>query len=133
MQKSQLRKANKQTGTTAASTKTKTRSTEKKNKKKKKKKQIKKKKKKKKKNSRHFSEGFFASICCVSISKMYVASTVHLCYGMMFFIMCHFYVKAIVFIGFVKLIPFSILFTFQISTIRLFKFMNFLWTCALIT
>ena len=121
--KSQLRKANKQTGTTAASTKTKTRSTEKK----------KKKKKKKKKNSRHFSEGFFASICCVSISKMYVASTVHLCYGMMFFIMCHFYVKAIVFIGFVKLIPFSILFTFQISTIRLFKFMNFLWTYALIT
>ena len=118
--KSQLRKANKQTGTTAASTKTKTRSTEKK-------------KKKKKKNSRHFSEGFFASICCVSISKMYVASTVHLCYGMMFFIMCHFYVKAIVFIGFVKLIPFSILFTFQISTIRLFKFMNFLWTYALIT
>ena len=117
--KSQLRKANKQTGTTAASTKTKTRSTEK--------------KKKKKKNSRHFSEGFFASICCVSISKMYVASTVHLCYGMMFFIMCHFYVKAIVFIGFVKLIPFSILFTFQISTIRLFKFMNFLWTYALIT
>ena len=116
--KSQLRKANKQTGTTAASTKTKTRSTE---------------KKKKKKNSRHFSEGFFASICCVSISKMYVASTVHLCYGMMFFIMCHFYVKAIVFIGFVKLIPFSILFTFQISTIRLFKFMNFLWTYALIT
>ena len=120
--KSQLRKANKQTGTTAASTTTKTRSTEKK-----------KKKKKKKKNSRHFSEGFFASICCVSISKMYVASTVHLCYGMMFFIMCHFYVKAIVFIGFVKLIPFSILFTFQISTIRLFKFMNFLWTYALIT
>ena len=119
--KSQLRKANKQTGTTAASTKTKTRSTQKK------------KKKKKKKNSRHFSEGFFASICCVSISKMYVASTVHLCYGMMFFIMCHFYVKAIVFIGFVKLIPFSILFTFQISTIRLFKFMNFLWTYALIT
>ena len=119
--KSQLRKANKQTGTTAASTTTKTRSTEKK------------KKKKKKKNSRHFSEGFFASICCVSISKMYVASTVHLCYGMMFFIMCHFYVKAIVFIGFVKLIPFSILFTFQISTIRLFKFMNFLWTYALIT
>ena len=118
--KSQLRKANKQTGTTAASTKTKTRSTEKK-------------KKKKKKNSRQFSEGFFASICCVSISKMYVASTVHLCYGMMFFIMCHFYVKAIVFIGFVKLIPFSILFTFQISTIRLFKFMNFLWTYALIT
>ena len=117
--KSQLRKANKQTGTTAASTKTKTRSTEK--------------KKKKKKNSRHFSDGFFASICCVSISKMYVASTVHLCYGMMFFIMCHFYVKAIVFIGFVKLIPFSILFTFQISTIRLFKFMNFLWTYALIT
>ena len=117
--KSQLRKANKQTGTTAASTTTKTRSTEK--------------KKKKKKNSRHFSEGFFASICCVSISKMYVASTVHLCYGMMFFIMCHFYVKAIVFIGFVKLIPFSILFTFQISTIRLFKFMNFLWTYALIT
>ena len=116
--KSQLRKANKQTGTTAASTKTKTRSTE---------------KKKKKKNSRHFSEGFFASICCVSISKMYVASTVHLCYGMMFFIMCHFYVKAIVLIGFVKLIPFSILFTFQISTIRLFKFMNFLWTYALIT
>ena len=116
--KSQLRKANKQTGTTAASTTTKTRSTE---------------KKKKKKNSRHFSEGFFASICCVSISKMYVASTVHLCYGMMFFIMCHFYVKAIVFIGFVKLIPFSILFTFQISTIRLFKFMNFLWTYALIT
>ena len=81
----------------------------------------------------HFCEGFFASICCVSISKMYVASTVHLCYGMMFFIMCHFYVKAIVFIGFVKLIPFSILFTFQISTIRLFKFMNFLWTYALIT
>ena len=117
--KSQLRKANKQTGTTAASTTTKTRSTEK--------------KKKKKKNSRHFSEGFFASIRCVSISKMYVASTVHLCYGMMFFIMCHFYVKAIVFIGFVKLIPFSILFTFQISTIRLFKFMNFLWTYALIT
>ena len=36
--KSQLRKANKQTGTTAASTKTKTRSTEKKKKKKKKKK-----------------------------------------------------------------------------------------------
>ena len=35
--KSQLRKANKQTGTTAASTKTKTRSTEKKKKKKKKK------------------------------------------------------------------------------------------------
>ena len=119
--KSQLRKANKQTGTTAASTKTKTRSTEKK------------KKKKKKKNSRHFSVGFFVSFCCVSISKMYVASTVHLCYGMMFFIMCHFYVKAIVFIGFVKLIPFSILFTFQISTIRLFKFMNFLWTYALIT
>ena len=115
--KSQLRKANKQTGTTAASTKTKTRSTE----------------KKKKKKTRHFYEGFFASICCVSISKMYVASTVHLCYGMMFFIMCHFYVKAIVFIGFVKLIPFSILFTFQISTIRLFKFMNFLWTYALIT
>ena len=118
--KSQLRKANKQTGTTAASTKKKTTTTQKK-------------KKKKKKNSRHFSEGFFASICCVSISKMYVASTVHLCYGMMFFIMCHFYVKAIVFIGFVKLIPFSILFTFQISTIRLFKFMNFLWTYALIT
>ena len=44
---------------------------------------------------------------------------------MMLFIMSHFFVKAIVFIELVKAISFSIVFTFRISAMRLFKFMNF--------
>ena len=43
---------------------------------------------------------------------------------MMLFTMSHFFVKAIVFIDLVKAISFSIVFTFRISTMRLFKFKN---------
>ena len=42
----------------------------------------------------------------------------------MLFTMSHFFVKAIVFIDLVKAISFSIVFTFRISTMRLFKFKN---------
>ena len=44
---------------------------------------------------------------------------------MMLFIMSHSFVKAIVFIDLIKAISFSILLTFRISAMRLFKFMNF--------
>ena len=46
-------------------------------------------------------------------------------YGMMLFIMCHFFVKAIVFIELVKAIYFSVIFTFRILVMRLFKFITF--------
>ena len=52
-------------------------------------------------------------------------STINLHYAMMLFIMSHFFVKANVFIELVKAISFSILFTFRISAMRLYKFMNF--------
>ena len=43
----------------------------------------------------------------------------------MLFIMSHFFVKAIFFIGLVKAISFSIDITFRISAMRSFKFINF--------
>ena len=60
----------------------------------------------------NFSEGFFTSSLHVSISKICLASTVHLSYEMMLFILCYFFVKAIAFIELVKAISFSVLFTF---------------------
>ena len=71
-----------------------------------------------------FSEGYFTSSLPVSISKIYLLSIIYLRYGMMLFIMSHFFVKAIVFIELVKAISFSIVFTFRISAMRLFKFKN---------
>ena len=74
-------------------------------------------------NPIHFSEGFFTSSLPVLvyfnqfISKICLLSTVHPRYGMMLFIMSHLLVK--------EAISFSILFTFRISAMRLFKFMNF--------
>ena len=51
----------------------------------------------------------------------------------MLFIMCHFFVKAVVGFELVKAIYFSIHFTFRISAMRLFIFVNFfpldLYTC----
>ena len=44
---------------------------------------------------------------------------------MMLFFMRHFFLKAIVFFEVSEAISFSILFTFPISAIRLFIFMNF--------
>ena len=76
-------------------------------------------------NPTHFSEGSFTSSLPVSISKICLLSIIYLRYGMMLFIMSHFFVKAIVFIELVKAISFSIVFTFRISAMRLFKFMNF--------
>ena len=72
-----------------------------------------------------FPQRFFTTSLPVSISKKCLANTIHLRYGVMLFIMCHFYVKAIVSIEFVKTISFSILFTFRIFAMRLYKFMNF--------
>ena len=43
----------------------------------------------------------------------------------MLFIMWRFFVKAIVFFELVKAISFSIIFTFRISAMRLFTFINF--------
>ena len=43
----------------------------------------------------------------------------------MLFIMCHFFVNAIVFFELVKAVSFSILFTFRISAMRLFISMSF--------
>ena len=60
----------------------------------------------------NFSEGFFTSSLPVSISKICLASIIHLSYGMMLFILCYFFVKAIAFIELVKAISFSVLFTF---------------------
>ena len=60
----------------------------------------------------HFSEGLFTNSLPVSTSKICLLSTIHLRYGMMLFIMSHFFVKAIVFIELVKAVYFSILFTF---------------------
>ena len=71
-------------------------------------------------NPTHFPEGFFTSRLPASvylyqfISKICLLSTVHLRYGMMLFIINHLFVK--------QAISFSILFTFRISAIRLFKF-----------
>ena len=59
------------------------------------------------------------------MSKISWLSAIYLCYGMVLFIASHFFLKAIVFIELVKAISFSILFTFQISAMRLFKFTNF--------
>ena len=72
-----------------------------------------------------FPQRFFTTSLPVSISKKCLANTIHLRYGVMLFIMCHFYVKAIVSIELVKTISFSILFTFRIFAMRLCKFMNF--------
>ena len=72
-----------------------------------------------------FSERFFTSSLPGSIFKIYLASTSHLCYGTMLFIICHFFVKAIVFFELVKAVSVSILFTFQISAMRLFILMGF--------
>ena len=82
-----------------------------------------------------FSEWFFTSNLPASLSsEICFASTIHLIYGMMLSIMCHFFVKTLVFIEFVKAISFSILFIFRISAMRLFKFMNFFfWTYTHIT
>ena len=82
-----------------------------------------------------FSEWFFTSNLPASLSsEICFASTIHLIYGMMLSIMCHFFVKTLVFIEFVKAISFSILFIFRISAMRLFKFMNFFfWTYTQIT
>ena len=41
------------------------------------------------------------------------------------FFMSHFFVKAIIFPELAKAVSFSITFTFRISAMRLFKFMNF--------
>ena len=74
-------------------------------------------------NPIHFSEGFFTGSLPALvyfnqfISKICLLSTVHPRYGMMLFIMSHLLVK--------EAISFSILFTFRISAVRLFKFMNF--------
>ena len=46
----------------------------------------------------HFSEWFFTSILPVCTSKICSTRSIHLRYGMMLFIMCHFFDKAIVFI-----------------------------------
>ena len=65
----------------------------------------------------------------VSVSKICLLSTIHLRYGIILFIMSHYFVKAIGFIELVKAISFSILFIFRISAMTLFKSMNFfLWT-----
>ena len=72
----------------------------------------------------HFSEGSFTSSLPVFISRICLLSIIHLSYGLMLFIMSHFFVKAIVFIELVKAISFSIVFTFRISAMRLFKFIN---------
>ena len=61
----------------------------------------------------------------VSILKIPQARTNHLCYGTMLFIMCLFSVKAMAFFELVKAISLSILFTFQISAMKLFVFMSF--------
>ena len=52
-------------------------------------------------------------------------SDFHLCYRILLFIMSHFFVKAIVFIELVKAIYFSVIFTFRILVMRLFKFITF--------
>ena len=69
-----------------------------------------------------FSERFFTSTLPVSILKIYWASTNRLT---LLFIMCHFFVKRIVFFELIKAISFSILFTFRISAMRFFIFMSF--------
>ena len=76
-------------------------------------------------NPTHFSEGSFTSSLPVSISKISLSSITHLLCGMMLFIMSYFFVKTIVFIELIKAISFSIVFTFRISAMRSFKFMNF--------
>ena len=72
-----------------------------------------------------FSEGSCTRNLPVSISKICLLSIIYLRYGMMLFVMSHFLVKEIVFIELVKAISFSIAFTFRISSMRLFRFMNF--------
>ena len=66
----------------------------------------------------------FSWVIYLYISNFCLLSNIHLRYGMMLFIMSNFLAKAIVFIELVKVISFSILFTFRISAMRLFKFMN---------
>ena len=63
-----------------------------------------------------FSKGFFTSSLPASISKICLLSTIYLLYGMMLFIMSHFFVKTIVFIELVKAILFLsfLLFRFQL-------------------
>ena len=41
----------------------------------------------------NFSEGFFTSILPGCASRIWLVSTIHLSYGMMLFIMIHFFVK----------------------------------------
>ena len=69
---------------------------------------------------------FFRRIFRKQFTCFCLLSFIHLRYRMMFFIMSHFFVKANVFTELVKVISFSLLFTFRIYAMRLFKFMNFL-------
>ena len=61
---------------------------------------------------------FHKYLTCFCLKNLLI-STIHIRYGMMLFIMCHFTV-----IELAKAISFSIIFTFRIPTERLFKFMN---------
>ena len=65
-------------------------------------------------NSTDLSEGFFTNSLPVTVLKICLASTIHRSYGIMLFITCHFFVRAIVFIASFKPVSFSILFTFWI-------------------
>ena len=77
---------------------------------------------------KHFSEWFTRAVYLFQSQKFVEQSTNHLRYGKMLFIMCHFFVKPIVFFELVS-ISFSIHLTFRISAMRYFYW----WTLFLTT
>ena len=70
------------------------------------------------------SNGFFSHVVYLFLHQC-LLSTIRLHYWIHVICWCYFFVKAIVFFELFKRISFSILLTFRISAMKLFRFMNF--------